>query len=64
MKYESKFEYEKVWHASSEADLKKMIEEAMPESPVDEVLSYIIEALGEKKEVKFLDFAVRLKKQG
>lgn len=61
MEFETKFDYEKVWQSTDLQSLQKMIENAMPESPVDDLIIYIKEALEKKAAVHFLDFSVRKK---
>ena len=60
----SKYHYEKVWRPTSEKDLDRIIEEELPEAPVEETKAYIIASCKAGKTVNFADISFKGETKG
>jgi len=60
----TKYHYEKVWRATSEKDLNRIIAEELPEAPVADTLAYIISSCKAGETVNFADISFKAEIKG
>ena len=55
----SKYHYEKVWQKTLDKDLPRLLEEEMPDIPVEETIKYIKSQCALGKTVSFVSIAFK-----
>ena len=55
----SKYHYEKIWQKTLDKDLPRILEEEMPDIPVQETINYIKSECAKGKTVSFITIAFK-----